>query len=192
MNKKEIIRFFNERASKWDEEMVFNSHVVEKILDYADITEGVHVLDVACGTGVLFPVYQKRQVASITAIDISSEMVKIAKEKFSKVQIFCEDAESFAFPRKFDRIMIYNAFPHFPNPRGLIEHLSDYLFPGGKITVAHSMSREALQRHHAGRARHVSMELLEIDEMKKLFASGFQVEFAISNEEMYQITCRKL
>lgn len=188
MNKRDIIRFFNQRASQWDAEMVFNESVVEQILDNAHITKGVHVLDVACGTGVLFPEYLKREVASVTAVDISSEMVKIAKEKFHEIDIICADAEVFSFPRKYDRIMIYNAFPHFPNSKALIENLSRFLEQEGVIAIAHSMSREALQRHHADRADHVSIELPEIDNLKKILSSCLQVETAISNEDMYQIT----
>ncbi|MBR3785079.1 MAG: class I SAM-dependent methyltransferase [Firmicutes bacterium] len=188
MNKKEIIRFFDERASQWDAEMVFNASVVEQILDNAHITKGIHVLDVACGTGVLFPEYLKRDVASITAIDISSEMVRIAREKFPQIDILCGDAERFSFPRKFDRIMIYNAFPHFPNPEALIRNLSRHLASEGTITIAHSMSREALQRHHADRADQVSVELPELEILKEMLAPYVQVETAISNERMYQIT----
>ena len=48
------------------------------ILDNGGIKEDIHVLDVACGTGVLFPDYLKRKVASVTGVDISQKMAKIA------------------------------------------------------------------------------------------------------------------
>ena len=38
--------------------------------------KGRDILDVACGTGVLFPYYYEKGVASVTGIDISGEMVK--------------------------------------------------------------------------------------------------------------------
>lgn len=49
------------------------------------------VLDVACGTGVLFPDNLKRCVESVTGIDISPEMARLAAEKFPQVQVICGD-----------------------------------------------------------------------------------------------------
>ena len=79
MNKQKIADFFDRCASWWDEDMIRNEEVIAKILDNGGVREGVHVLDVACGTGVLFPDYLSRGVASVTGIDISPEMVKIAQ-----------------------------------------------------------------------------------------------------------------
>ena len=81
MKKQDIISFFDKYAPFWDEGQVRNEEVIEKILNNSGIEKGVSVLDVACGTGVLFPDYIKRG-AAVTAVDISPEMVKIAKKKF--------------------------------------------------------------------------------------------------------------
>ena len=69
-------------------------------------------------------------MASVTGSDISPEMAKIAAEKYageSRVQVICGDVEEFAFDRKFDRIVVYNAFPHFPYPKRLIKLLASLL-----------------------------------------------------------------
>ena len=83
MNKQDVIEFFDRAAPTWDAEMIKNDVIIEKILDNAEIEEGQDVLDVACGTGVMFPYYLQRGVASVTGIDISPEMAKIAEGKFS-------------------------------------------------------------------------------------------------------------
>ena len=57
MNKQNIIEFFDRCAPWWDEDMIRNEPIIAKILDNGGIRQGVHVLDVACGTGVLFPDY---------------------------------------------------------------------------------------------------------------------------------------
>lgn len=116
-----------------------NEAVIGQILDNAGIRPGVSVLDVACGTGVLIPDYLKRGAAQITAIDIAPEMVRIAREKFPQenVTVLCGDASQTHFPALFDCIVIYNAFPHFPEPERLISHLAGLLTPGGTLTVAH-------------------------------------------------------
>ena len=141
MEKKDIAEFFDRCAPWWDDDMIRNESIIAQILDNGGIREGVHVLDVACGTGVLFPDYLKRNVASVTGIDISPEMAKIAAAKFPEVSVICGDVETTAFDRQFDAIMVYNAFPHFPDPGKLISVLAGLVSPGGRLSVAHGMSR---------------------------------------------------
>ena len=187
MEKKDIITFFDQCAPWWDEDMVRNEDLITAILDNGGIREGIHVLDVACGTGVLFPDYLKRNVASVTGIDISPEMAKIAQEKFPDVKVICGDVETEEFSQKFDAIMVYNAFPHFPDPARLIKVLADLVKPGGKLSVAHGMSRAQLTSHHAGRASSVSIDLLHEKELAALMEPYFDVEVMISNDRMYQV-----
>ena len=187
MNKQEISAFFDNCAPKWDSEIIRNDETIAAILNNGGITRGIHVLDVACGTGVLFPDYLKREVASVTGIDISPEMAKIAQSKFPQVNVICGDVEEVAFDRKFDAIMVYNAFPHFPDPANLIRVLAGLVKPGGRLSIAHGMSRAALADHHAGRASKVSIDLLHEKDLAALLTPYFDVEVVISNDRMYQV-----
>ena len=191
MNKQDIIAFFDRCAPSWDAEMIKNDAIIEKILDNAEIEAGMDILDVACGTGVMFPYYLQREAASVTGIDISPEMAKIAEGKFSgesRVQVICGDVEETVFDRKFDRIVVYNAFPHFPKPTRLIKILSGLLKENGRLTIAHGMSREAIDGHHQGSASKVSNGLMTAESLKKLFDPHFDVEIMISNNKMYQVS----
>lgn len=187
MNKQDVIAFFDGLAPQWDADMIRHDHIISHILDNAGIREGIHVLDVACGTGVLFPDYLSRNVASLTAIDISPEMAKIAQSKFSQVSVICADVENAVFDRKFDAIVVYNAFPHFPDPEHLIAVLSELLVPGGTLTVAHGMSRAHIDRHHEGTASKVSVGLMHEDALAEIFARHLTVTTKISNDHMYQV-----
>ena len=191
MEQQDVIRFFDRCAPSWDAALVRNETVISAILDNAGIRAGMDVLDVACGTGVLFPDYLVRGVASLTAIDISPEMAKLAQQKFPQVKVLCGDAEQTDFGRCFDAVMIYNAFPHFPEPARLIERLAKWVKPGGRLSVAHGMSREKLMQHHAGSASRVSIDLLEANALAKLFAPWFVVDVMISDDTMYQVCGRK-
>jgi demethylmenaquinone methyltransferase/2-methoxy-6-polyprenyl-1,4-benzoquinol methylase len=191
MEKKDIIEFFDRCAPTWDTEMIKNDEIIGKILDNAEIQEGQHVLDVACGTGVLFDYYLGRNVSSVTGIDISPEMAKIAHSKYTdnpKVTVICGDVEEATFPQKFDRIVVYNAFPHFPYPKRLIKRLAHLLKDEGRMTIAHGMSRAAIDNHHSGSASKVSNGLMAADQLKKLFDAHFDVEIMISNDRMYQVS----
>ena len=148
MEKKDIIAFFDRCAPTWDADMIKNDLIIGKILDNAEVEAGQHILDVACGTGVMFDYYLDRGVSSVTGIDISPEMAKIAEGKFAgneKVTVICGDVEEVKFDRQFDRIVVYNAFPHFPKPKRLIKILAGLLKEGGRLTVAHGMSLEAIE-----------------------------------------------
>ena len=191
MDKKDVIAFFDKCAPSWDAEMIKSDEKINKILDNAQIGENQDILDVACGTGVLFDYYLQRQVASVTGIDISPEMAKIAAEKYageSRVQVLRGDVESYPFDRKFDRIVVYNAFPHFPQPEQLIATLASLLKAGGRLTVAHGMSRAAIDSHHSGAASKVSNGLMAAEDLAKLFQKHLTVEAVISDEEMYQVS----
>lgn len=188
MKKKEIAAFFDRCAPGWDADMVRNEEIIDTILSNGGIREGVEVLDVACGTGVLFPDYLKRGVASVTGIDISPEMAKLAAAKFPEITVLCGDVEETAFDRQFDCVMVYNAFPHFPEPARLIEKLSGLVKQGGRLSVAHGMSRHALTAHHAGRASKVSIDLIHESELAEIFSNWFDVDVIISNNQMYQVS----
>ena len=188
MRKQDIITFFDNLAPWWDEEQIRSDEIIGKILDGAEVASGKDVLDVACGTGVLFPDYLARNVKSLTAIDISPEMVRIAREKFPGITVLCDDVEEMDFDRKFDCIMVYNAFPHFPEPARLIERLAGFLNPGGTLTVAHGMSKAALDAHHSGSASRVSEPLLSEHALAAIFRRHLHLTVKISDDRMYQIT----
>ena len=191
MDKQDVIRFFDEQASRWDGDMIRSDSVISTILDGAGIAPGKAVLDVACGTGVLFPDYLRRGVEALTAIDISPEMVKIARQKCPQAEVLCGDVETAVFDRQFDCIMVYNAFPHFPDPENLIRVLAGLLKPGGTLTVAHGMSRSEIDRHHKGAASKVSVGLMHEDQLAAIFEKYLTVTIKISNDRMYQVTGSK-
>ena len=191
MEKKDIIEFFDRCAPTWDAEMIKSDGIINKILDNAEVGADMDILDVACGTGVMFDYYLQRGVASVTGIDIAPEMAKIAADKYareSKVQVICGDVEEYNFDRKFDRIVVYNAFPHFPYPKRLIKILAGLLKEDGRLTVAHGMSRAAIDNHHSGPASKVSNGLMSAENLKRIFDAHFEVEIVISNGYMYQVS----
>lgn len=189
IEKKDVVAFFDRLAPGWDAEMVRDDAIVGIILDNAGVTAGRDVLDVATGTGVLIPDYLKRGVSSVTGIDISPKMAEIARGKFpqEKVEILCGDVETADFHRLFDCVVVYNAFPHFPDPERLIERLSSLLVPGGTLTVAHGMSRERIDAHHHGEASRVSNGLMPAEDLAAIFEKYLRVRTVLSDERMYQV-----
>lgn len=191
MNKQDIISFFDNQAQFWDAQQIRNEEIIDIILCKGGIREGVSVLDVACGTGVLFPDYKKRKVASVTGIDISRQMVNIAKSKFPEYDVICDDAETYYFEKKYDAVMIYNAFPHFINAERLIENLSKAIKIDGRLTVAHGMSKEVLEKCHSDKAKNISLPLSDKEEISALLSSFFDVDIMISDSRMFVVSGTK-
>jgi len=194
MNKNDVIEFFDRYAPHWDADQIPKDAIINRILDNANVREGLDVLDVACGTGVLFPFYLERKVSSVTGIDISHEMARLAAQKHAackNIRVVCGDVEETRFDQKFDTVMVYNAFPHFPDPDRLIATLASLLKDGGRLTVAHSASREAIDDHHKGPASKVSNGLMSAEALKMIFAPFFDVDVMVSTHEMYQVSGTK-
>ena len=193
IDSKEVIAFFDRLAPDWDAEMIRSDEIIAAILDKAEVSAGKDVLDVATGTGVLIGDYLARGVASVTGIDISPNMARIAQGKYPQenVKILCGDVEWTDFDRLFDCIVVYNAFPHFPDPARLIAHLASLLKPGGTLTVAHGMSREKIDAHHHGAASRVSNGLMPAEELSAIFAAHLTVTAVISDDRMYQVVGKK-
>ena len=137
--------------------------------------------------------YLRRNVESVTAVDISPEMVRIARKKFPQenVRFVCGDAETAPLGERFDAIVIYNAFPHFPDPERLVARLAALLAPGGRLTVAHGSSRADIDAHHHGAASRVSNGLMEAEALAAIFARHLRVTDVISTDEMYQVVGEK-
>ena len=193
IDSKEVIAFFDRLAPDWDAEMIRSDEIIAAILDKAEVSAGKDVLDVATGTGVLIGDYLARGVASVTGIDISPNMARIAQGKYPQknVKILCGDVERTDFDRLFDCIVVYNAFPHFPDPARLIAHLASLLKPGGTLTVAHGMSREKIDAHHHGAASRISNGLMPAEELSAIFAAHLTVTAVISDDRMYQVVGKK-
>ena len=119
MNKREIIAYFDARAPEWDARMVRSDSKIAFILDAAGVRPGVSVLDVACGTGVLFGDYLARDAARVTGVDISPEMARIAVSKLRdpRVEVLCGDVEELAPSAQVRLLCGIQCVPPFRPPR---------------------------------------------------------------------------
>ena len=190
MNKSDIISFFDRHAAGWDANMTVDDKKIAYILDAAGVAAGKTVLDIACGTGVLFPYYCERKVQRVTAVDISCEMIRIAsgKNRDERIETICADIETLPVLGQYDCAVVYNAFPHFEDPQRLTERLSLWLKQGGRLTVAHSMGLKELARRHEGKAKAVSRRMLHAEELAKVFMPWFDADAIVSNDDMYLVS----
>ncbi len=191
MKQSDIIDFFDKMAPTWDARTIRRENAIRAILDAGGIVRGVRVLDIGCGTGVLMPDYIKREVASVLGVDISPEMIKIAESHYEDkehIRFLCADAETMQLSEKFDCIMVHNAFPHFMHPEMLLKNLSSFLVPGGRLTIAHSMSRAEIDKRHEGKPHSISLKLPSETDLSKLLGQFLTVDVAVSDDEKYIVS----
>jgi demethylmenaquinone methyltransferase/2-methoxy-6-polyprenyl-1,4-benzoquinol methylase len=189
LDTEQVAAFFNRLAPNWDTSHSHNADKIERILDYADIRPRSSILDVGCGTGILFPFYLNRDVSLVTGVDLSSGMIARAREKYPdpRIQLIIGDAAQLQLGT-FDRCVVYSALPHFKNAAKLIAKLSLDLKQNGRLTVAHSESREMIDQRHNGSAHDVSVGLMPASELELLFSPFFHVDTIIDNDEMYIVS----
>ena len=177
--KQSTIDFFNSKAGDWDSYTTDKDlKDIRSICSRIPFAESDSVLDVGCGTGILVPFLLERgvDVENITAMDVSAEMIEILRRKHGGVRAVCGDFEEHGFSLSaFDKVIIYNAFPHFSDPARVICNAFSCLKSPGLFVVAHSMNRRDLDAFHAGVEGAVSSHRLISDgEFEALLrAAGF-------------------
>ena len=80
------VKFFNSIAKDWDNIIKVDEKKINYLLSKIDIKEDDYILDVGTGTGVLIPFLAKLSPkGSIKAVDISCNMLDIARNKFDDI-----------------------------------------------------------------------------------------------------------
>ena len=165
MNRKE---YFDKAANSWDERFHTPalSSFLEMLVPQFVLDVGQKVLDVGTGTGVLIP-YLIKAVGlsgSVTAIDISENMVQVCKTKHShlkNVSIKVGNIEEDAFPpESCDAVVCFGLFPHLENKEKALRNMNDALKPCGKLIIAHALSSEEIKTHHKDASSAVLHDML--------------------------------
>lgn len=188
--------FFNSIAPDWDKNN--DSSTPEKIntvLDYAQISDGQHILDIGTGTGILLPFLAGRigEKGEIVAIDAAERMLELAELKYSSLSpcphFILTDIEKEKVAGRFDRIMLYCVFPHIHHPETTLRRLADdNLAPGGKIIIAHPTSRRFINDVHHRRPIH-SEGLASGEEISRRLAKvGLHTDIIEDSERLYVLS----
>ena len=187
MNK--IAEFFSNIAEKWDSMETTPSSKIDALLARCNIKEGDRVLDLACGTGIITGKLIDLSHRKVIALDIAPKMIEIAINKYSHnplASFIVGDFQTIQFPEGFDRIVIYNAYPHFLDRDAFREALLRNLKPDGEFAIVHSLSRVALDRHHSG-IESISRSLLPVNQEASFYRNDFLILDAEEDDGHYFI-----
>lgn len=184
INKNPMAEFFDNLAPGWDEIHLPSPLVINRILEFTDLHPGHHVLDVACGTGALFPYYLERKAEQITGVDLSSAMIAIARRKFpqSNIHLIRADIRACRFDEPFDRCVVYNSFSYFTEPEQFLPRLVQCVKPGGRITIAQS------HRDRSEKQGPLSRPLPEPETLARMLAPWFVVDVCLEDQDMFAVS----
>jgi len=106
-----------------------------------DKWKGKKVLEIGCGIGT-DAIQFVRAGADYTGVDLSSESLALAKERFRVYDVqgtfFCANAENISTllaGNQYDLIYSFGVIHHTPNPKQVIAGLVDLLKPDGELRV---------------------------------------------------------
>lgn len=116
-----------------------------RTVDYINGFEG-SVLEVGIGTGISLPHYKRS--LKVTAIDLSPEMLKRARERVAREglshvdEVLEMDAGDMSFPdNSFDIVVAMYVLTVVPDPRQVMRELERVCKPGGQVIVVNHFSK---------------------------------------------------
>ncbi len=189
----QVQAFFDKLAPAWDQYNQEDSDKLRSMLYTAGLDKNARILDIGCGTGILFPYLLEYAPTHIDAVDVSSRMVKIAQKKNTDSRIHVHHADFYDLSEnvRYHAAIIYNAYPHFLNKLLFVEKLYQLLTPGGRFILMHGSGRKTINGVHHGRnASAVSVPLRSCAQEAETFSQYFDIDVSIDTAECYLLSGR--
>jgi ubiquinone/menaquinone biosynthesis C-methylase UbiE len=147
-------QFYDELAAEWD--LMFTAEDLERlsrIVDRLGVAEGMDILDLGCGTGILFDMLRRKvgDRGSVTGVDFSLKMAQKAHRNFPFANVNVVDADAIMLPfvdSTFDMAVAFSAFPHFSDQQRAIDETHRVLKPNAKFYIIHLVSSKELSELH--------------------------------------------
>ena len=146
MKKEKIVEEgYNKIALKYHSERNKFESIIELRQFTQLLTSGAKILDAGCGAGIPVTKYLVDEGFSVTGIDISEEMLSLAKKHVPKGEFLKADMSEMNFPvDSFDGIVSFYAIIHLPREKHtlLFKKFRKILKPGGLMLIGLGSSGE--------------------------------------------------
>jgi SAM-dependent methyltransferase len=119
----------------------FFASCAEQLLEFAPVTPGQRVLDVACGTGVVARRASARAgvAGTVVGVDVNAGMIDVARTVAAAGTITWQTADAAALPfpdAAFDRVYCQQGLQFFADRPGTLREMHRVLAPGGRAGFA--------------------------------------------------------
>lgn len=136
MQPSELGKKYDKIAQWWHEQHVNSSygvHQLEKAIEYSLGTG--KALDVGCGAGGRFIRILEKHGFSITGIDVSQEMIKLASDNHPEHNFIHQDICLWETEEKFDFVFAWDSIFHLPHAmqKPIVSKLCQLLNQGGVL-----------------------------------------------------------
>ncbi len=184
-NEKQI-QYFDTLAPLWGKERAFSDEKLETIFSKIHIAKGMRILDVGCGSGVIDN-YLLKKGAIVDALDISPKMIEEARKKKENACVNYIVSDFYAYQgNNYDALIVFDAYPHFKNPRKFATHAKKCLKKGASLWIVFDASKETINECHTGTPQGISRHLLSPLEEARHFAS-FDVHYYEEGQNYYYL-----
>ena len=190
----EVKEFFESIADNWNNKKD-DLNKIDSILKLVEIKENEDILDLGCGKGIITPLVYNYTKKLVLGIDLSEKMIDGAKLKnndLTKYEYICGDYIDYKFSKKFDKIIIFNAFPHFLDKKALALKAYNDLKEDGKLVIMHNLGKDELNSYHNDHASKISCGLrdpkIEENELKECF----KLEKFLDESDRYLMILNKI
>jgi demethylmenaquinone methyltransferase/2-methoxy-6-polyprenyl-1,4-benzoquinol methylase len=189
------MEFFDSTAEHWSpvlgqREQLILQNLSQRIREQTEFSD--LILDVGCGTGILFPFFQERK---FIGLDFSLRMLARAQEHGSPDLAGLVAADAHAFPFKdasFGHIVFLSVIPHFDDRVKVFRQSHRILKSAGSLSVVHFLPAALINEIHSKAGGAIAHDYLP--DMKELGESlsenGFKVE-EFGADECYLLFARK-
>ncbi len=193
------IAFFDNLAPEWDANEVRSTpERVTKILGLLPIKEGMRVLDLGTGTGVLLP-YLSRLVGEngkVVGVDLSEGMLSEAKRKFGhlgNVELLKLDFEEEELPGMYDLVVLYSVYPHLHDPAATMEWLFKMnMNPGALIVIAFPSDEKFINSiHHERKSESDHLPPASVL-ASQISEWGYETQVLAATQDEYIVTVKKM
>lgn len=189
------ITYFNNLSANWDEVVGNDQARIQKlrnVFSMINIRRGDTVMDVGCGTGVLFTMIQEKigTQGTLIAVDTSEKMIEEAKKRyadFNNIQYIIGPLEEIQLPDKsINVILCFAVFPHIEDKLMALKKCHNFLTDDGSLYIFHLSDTKSLNEFHHNLNAPVNRDYMpvreELDEMLK--KTGFTLIQYIDQPEL--------